>query len=540
MKTAARIADFLDAVGRARVLALFVLALAAWVAWAVGILPGPFASALFLGAVGISFNSVPSNLRVNFFAAEFDNTQASQGPALLSYRVLLVGQKTSAGTGTANQLYRVTSAAAVLTLAGRGSMLHRMALRYFANNTTTETWILILADNGAGTAATGTITVSGPSTAAGTLHLYLGGVYVPVTVASGDSANTIATAVGDAINDNLDLPVTATVLNAVVTWTFRHKGAVGNSYDVRANYQFGEAYPAGVSVAIVAASGGATNPTLTTGIAALGDNWYHVWAHPYTDSTSLAAIETELTRRFGPMTMIDGLAITSAAGSYSTLSTLGAARNSPHSKIVAQPGENPLTPPMEFAAAVAGVVALSGANDPALPLHTLAVTGALAPAESDLFTIEEKNLLLFDGISVSDVSAGGTVSLNTQITTYQTNGAGADDTSYLLSTTMLTLMYLRYSFRTRVRTRFARAKIANDGAVLGSGQVVLTPSVGRAEAVAWFKEMQQRGLVEDLDQFEQDLVVERDQSNPNQMNWLLPPTLMGPFIVGAAKIQFRV
>ncbi len=37
--------------------------------------------------------TIPSGLRVPFNAVEFDNSQAQQGPALLAYRALLIGQK---------------------------------------------------------------------------------------------------------------------------------------------------------------------------------------------------------------------------------------------------------------------------------------------------------------------------------------------------------------------------------------------------------------------------------------------------------------
>lgn len=522
---------------------LIGLAVLVALAWAARMVPTPAASSLITAAalgVGISFNSIPGNLRVPFFAVEFDNTRASQGPALLTYRALLIGQKTSAGTATANTLYKVTSAAAVLTLAGRGSMLHRQAMAWFANNQSTELWIGVLADNGAGVAASGTLTVTGPATAAGTLNIYFGGTLVQVAVASGDAQNTIASAINTAINAALDLPITSTVGTNVVTWTFRHKGTIGNDFDVRLNYQDGEATPAGVAVAIVAASGGTTNPVLTTLISALGDNWYQVIAHPYTDSTSLTAIETEMARRFGPMVMIDGVAITSAAGTQSALGTLGDSRNSPHSCIVAQPGKNPVTPPMEFAAAVAGAVAFYGAADPARPFQTLQVVGAKAPAEADRYTLTERNLELLDGISVSQVAADGTVSIGRLVTTYQTNAAGASDTSYLDVTTMLTLLYLRYSFRNRILTRYPRHKLADDGVRFGPGQAVMTPKLGRAEAIAWFREMEELGLVENFDQFKADLVVERATGLPNQLNFLLPPDLINQFIVGAAKVQFRL
>lgn len=487
----------------------------------------------------IGFNSIPTNLRVPFVAVEFSNQRASQSPALLSYRVLIIGQKTASGAWTANTVQKATNVDQVIIGAGRGSMLHRMALAYFANNRFTEVAFGVLADDAGGTAASGTLTVTGPATASGAISLYLGGTLVSIPVASGDVQNTIAAAISAAINANADLPVTAGVSTNVVTVTFRHKGLAGNSFDMRLNYQDGEATPAGVAIAIVALASGATNPALATLIAALGDNWYQVWAQPYTDATSLTAIENELASRFGPMRMIDGVAVTSAAGTQSALGTLGDGRNSPHLCIAAQPGKNPLTPPMEYAAAVAGVAALYGNTDPARPFQTLPVAGVRAPAEADRFTFTERNLELFDGISTSKV-VGGQVQLERLVTTYQTAGSGASDQSYLDVSTMLTLLYLRYSFRAMVANKFARFKLADDGTQFGPGQSVVTPKIMKAECLAWFRQMEAAGLVEAFDQFKQDVLVERNASDRNRLDVLLPPDLINQLIVTAAQIQFRL
>lgn len=488
----------------------------------------------------ISFNDTPGNLRVPFVAAEFDASQASQGPALLAYRALIVGQKTSAGSAAADSLHRITDPSQAIPLAGRGSMLHRMATAWRKSNRVTELWLGVVEDDDAGASAEGTITVSGTATATGTLSLYAGGVRVPVGVTDGDTATEVATAIAAAINANADLPVTATSDAAVVTVTFRHKGLVGNSYDLRHNYRAGEALPAGISLAYVALADGAGNPALDDLIAAMGDSWYQVIAHPYTDATNLAAIEGELSSRFGPLRMIDGVAVTSAAGSFSTLATLGGGRNSQHSAIMAQPGVSPITPPMEHAAECAALIALHGAADPARPFQTLALRHSLPPAESDLWTLEERNLLLFEGIGTTRVGAGDVVQLERPITTYQTNEAGADDTAYLDVTTLLTLMYLRYSFRTQMQQRYPRHKLANDGTRFGPGQAIITPKIGNAEALGWFRQMEARGLVEGFEQFKQDLLVERNVSDPNRLDFLLPPDLINQLIVTATKIAFRL
>jgi phage tail sheath gpL-like len=486
----------------------------------------------------ISFNSVPSNLRVPFVAVEIDNSRAAQGAALLEYRALFVGQKTSGGSASANTLHRVTSADQVRTLAGAGSMLHRQALAWFANNKLTETWILVLADDGAAVAATGTFAITGPATAAGTFSAWVGGERIAVAVASGDSATVIGEALEQAINADTSLPVTANNVTGTVTCTAKNAGSIGNQIDLRTNYADGEAYPAGVGCTVTAMASGATDPTLTSGISALTDQWFHVIAHPYSDDTSLDALEAELASRFGPMRMIDGVMVTSKAGAQSALSTLGDSRNSPHSVIVSQPGENPVTSPFEFAAAVAGLMALHGANDPARPFQTLAISRVKPPADADLFTFTERNTLLGDGIATSRVGAGGVVQIERLVTTYQTSPAGSPDPSYKDANTMLTLMYLRYSFRVQIANRYPRHKLANDGTRFGAGQAIITPMIGKGEALAWFRDMEALGLVEGFDQFKADLVVERNESDANRLDFKLSPDLINQLIVTGVQVSF--
>lgn len=494
--------------------------------------------------MSITFDNIPTTLRIPFVFSEFNSTRAQQGPALLAYKALAIGQKLSTGTWTADTVVRCTSVDQAILGGGRGSMIHRQAHAWFASNRSTELWFGVLADNGAGVAATGTIVVSGTASSSGTIALYLGGERITVGVNIGDSAGTIATAINTAINAALDLPVTSTVATATVTIAFRHKGLAGNTYDVRVSFRDTETLPGNISLTITALGGvvaGTTNPTLTNLIAAMSDLWFQIWTHPYTDATSLTAIETELSSRFGPQRSIDGIAITSASGSHGTLTTLGGTRNSQHSVIVAQPGASPLTPPMEFAAEVAAIVAFYGAADPARPFQTLATSHSMPVAQSDQWSNDERNLFLFAGIATTKLNASATgTQLERIITTYRTSPSGATDTAYLDATTLLTLLYLRFDWRTRIATRYPRHKLANDGTQFGAGQAVMTPQLGRGEALVWFRDMERLGLVEGFEQFERDLVCERDTVDVNRLNWLLPPDLINQLIGAAAQIQFRL
>lgn len=490
----------------------------------------------------ITFNSIPSTLRIPFVGVEFDSSQAQQGPSILPYSALHIGQKLSTGTWASDTINLATSVDQVIAGAGRGSIAHRQAIGWFASNKITTAYFGVTSDNGAGVAATGTIVFTAAATAGGTIAFYFGGVRVPVGVALGDATTALATNTAAAINAATDLPITATVTGSTVTLLFRHKGLVGNSYDVRHSWLDGEVLPAGVALTITAMGGvvaGTTNPTLTTLIAAMGDIWFQIWSHPYTDTTSLTAIEAELARRLGPMVSVDGVAITSLAGSLSTHTALGLARNSPSSSIIAQPGSAPLTPPMEFAAETAALVAASGSIDPAKPFQTLRYTNAVSTGLNNQFTATERDLLLHSGIATSLLGPGGVVQLGRVITTYQKSPAGSPDTAYLDATTALTLLYLRYDFRTQFSNDFPRHKLADDGTRFGAGQDIMTPQLAKGWAFGWFTEKERQGLVEDADGFKRDLIVERD-ADRNRLNFKLSPNLINQLVVTAAKFSFRL
>lgn len=486
--------------------------------------------------MSISFNQVPGNIRVPFLYAEFDSSKAQQGSAKKVYKALMMGQKLSGGTATADVPVTVTSEAQAITLFGRGSFLHLMVKKFFEANKFTSLTVIPQADNGAGVACQKTITVTGPATEAGTISLLIGGQKVQVAVANGDAQNAIAAAIDAAINAALDLPLTSAVSTNVVTTTSRHKGLLGIGVDIRHSYYTGEKLPAGVSLAIAQTVAGTTAPVLTTSIANMTEAQFDVIAFPYNDATSLAAIEAELLDRWGPVRQNDGLAFTAKDDTHANLITFGNARNSKHVSCLGV--EKFPNPSFEIAASVAGIAAYYLQIDPARPLQTLVLPKILPPAPADEFTVQERNLLLFDGVSTCRVTSGQEVALERVITMYQVNGAGAADTAYLDVPTMATLSYLRWDWRNTMLLKYPRHKLANDGTRFGAGQAIITPKLGKAEAIAKFRQWEEDGLVEGADQFKRDLIVERNSSDTNRLDFLLPPDLVNQLMVTGTQIGF--
>ncbi len=486
----------------------------------------------------VSFNSIPLDIRTPGQFIEIDNSRALTGLPQQTRKILVLGQRLAAGTVAAALPTRVLAGDQAKQYFGRASMLGAMVAAAKAANPYTEMWACALDDLVAGVAATGTITVSGAPTQAGTLNLYVAGSAVKVGVAAAEANATTATNIAAAINANLDLPVTASAALAVVTLTARHKGECGNSIDLRLNYYDGEQTPGGLVVAFAALTGGTGNPDVNAALTAIGGDQYYTVITPWTDAANMAALENFLGTRWGPMSQKTGHAFGCVSATQAGLSTYGSARNSPHSSIFGI--YNMPVAPWVTAAAWGSVTEFNGAIDPARPFQTLELPGLMAPPVASRFTREERDLLLHDGISTFIVDDGGRVLIERVITTYQTNSFGIADVSYLDLNTVWTVDYIRYAVRARIALKFPRYKLADDGTNFAPGQAIVTPSIIRAELVGLFRELEDVGLVEDFDQFKADLLVVRSTASPTQVNAVIPPNVVNQFLVFAASVQYRL
>ena len=91
---------------------------------------------------------------------------------------------------------------------------------------------IALDDAGSGVDATGTITIVGTATEAGTLTVIVGSERnhkFSVAVADSNTATDVAAAIVAAVNADLDVPVDAANVAGVVTFTAINAGTYGNS-----------------------------------------------------------------------------------------------------------------------------------------------------------------------------------------------------------------------------------------------------------------------------------------------------------------------
>lgn len=493
--------------------------------------------------MSISFNHIPSGIRVPLFYAEVDNS-AAYTPSD-NYQALIVAQMTD-GTAEAGKPVSVATESMAKKLFGRGSQAARMVAAYRNIDSFGQLVVIPLADASNAVKAEGTVTISGQATESGTLNLYVGGTRVQVTVAEDAEPATIATALADALAVKKDLPVTAEAEDGAVTFTAKNGGTCGNDIRLALNLRGeinGESTPSGISVEIVQMKGGSIDPDMEALIdsKALGDERYDFVALPYIDTAALDAFATEFgddTGRWSYTRQIYGHVYAAKRGEINTLKTFGATRNDQHCTIIGIEPEM-ASPSDEVLAAYVAKTSVFISADPARPTQTGALTGIMASPEGARFLLTERQTLLENGIATL-TTVSGTVQIERAITTYQKNSSGDADASYLDSETLHTLAYILRSLKSTITSKYARHKLADDGTRYGAGQAIVTPSVIKGELIAQYRKMELKGIVENADLFKQYLVVERNADNPNRLDVLFPPDLVNQLRIFAVLAQFRL
>lgn len=496
----------------------------------------------------ITFTNIPTTIRTPGAYNEIDNSRALQGLVANPHKALIVGQMMSDAdaTGSINRLYQITSEDVANSYFGTGSILARMCSKFKENNPNTELHAIAVGSV-AGTAASARITLSANMSATGdtTLYLLCNGKQQYVTITSAWSNPDILSAIETQVNLDSTLPMHASFAAAtsnIINFSAVCSGSLGNYLDVRVNYYTGQMNPLGYQsdgmIVISGFEGGATDPAVSDAWAVVDNIQYQYVIQPWIDATNLTSIEQEMEDRAGPLEDLMGQGFTAVRAALASCTTLGNTRNSPYNCIMGA-YDSP-TCPEEWAAAYGAVAAWNLNVDPARPLQFLKLKGILAPPEDSRFTRSERDVILYDGIATSIVDSGGSVLIERSITTYQTNALGVLDPSYLDVETLATLNEIRYQYKNRMVNRFIipRFKLADDSFPVQPGSFVATPKTIKQEIIALFTLLRDKGLIENLDDFIDNLVVERSVTDRSRVDVLLPPDLINQFRVLASRLSF--
>lgn len=452
----------------------------------------------------VNFEKIKVSTRKPGVYVEWNTKLAVRNLPANKQRVLLIAQHNQADLGALTPLENVFSAADVAEKYGAGSQAHLMVLAAIKSYAYADLSLITVADNNAGVAATGTITVSSVADTQGVLRVSIGNAdTLTVGVAAGADAAKVAASVKDAVNAAVSLPVTAEAAEGVVTLTAKNKGTQGNHIRVRAANT-----AAGLSVAVKAMSGGDADADIEPALNAVVAEGHDLIAVGCTDEANLLKLRNHLETVGAPEEKRWALGIYGQTGSLSQATTLAGRLNNPYLYAAWYRGTPSL--PCELAAAFAAVVASE--EDPARPLNTLKLNAVGVCDSADKTMRTEQENALYNGVTPIETSPDGTsAQIVRAISTYTKTANGTPDESLLDMTSVRTLIYVSGACSDRIALRFPRDKMTQRNI-----------DRVRSELIDVLMRCEELEIVENVEENLPNLIVERNKQNPGFLNARVP------------------
>ncbi|MBI3677393.1 MAG: phage tail sheath subtilisin-like domain-containing protein [Proteobacteria bacterium] len=469
----------------------------------------------------IPMSNIPSSIRKPGVYGEFNTSMAMQGLPANQQKLLLVGQRLATGAVPANVPTQILSGEDAALFFGRGSVIHRMANAALFANRYAQLYAIGMDDAAGSSSAAGSVKAGGPATSSGLLSIFVGMDQVNVGIASGDSANAIATNILAAMPSYPHLPVAAAIDAADATkvnFTAKNKGTVGN----QVNLGYAQTFAAGVTLTVVQMTGGAGDPNLATALANVFAAQFQIIAVATNDSASITALNTHVTNVSSALERRPGIGLFGMTGSLASATTLSGQINSGRiqNKYLRYTGATVCQAmAMEI---VAGYGATKASiEDPSQPLDNVVIPGIPPSAVPDRLSRVEQETCLANGVSPLEVGPGNIVKVVRATTTYTLNPAGVPDPALLDVTTICTLDFVRDAMTQRIALRFAGAKIS-----------AKTPDRVRDQILDVLLQLERLEMVVGVAQYEKDVVVEKNIQAVGRLDCKIPtPVIPGLHIV---------
>jgi|GEM_PF-5149697 len=476
-------------------------------------------------------------VKTPLFYANISKTNTNFDPACCA--ALLIGPATS---GAAEQVACVNSEAEGIALAGAGSFLASMISHYYLNNGEGQLCVLPVADAAGSTAASLNLDFSGSTaTEGGVIPINVGAYGVNnVPVAIGDTHLTIAAAFTALINgDSNELVSAVDNADGTVTLTAKNAGTLGNDIAVAVGN-----LPAGVSVNGTGfLAGGAVDADLQAALASIGDCQYCYIGSAFYDLTNLGYFKDFLAARWEYNQLNFGMAFTAhPRDTHGNLLTYAQSPNSQHISVTHSNCTD--SPSFDIVGALTGVIQNAVCQDPAANLQFTSLNGVgctdSCAVDSDCFNFEEGELLLNNGMTTLQCGADGLAQIVRLRTTFLTDSIGNPCEVYEDAISLFTIQGIIERLNIFVLSRFSQVKLFNNSVELEGRGKATTPNLIKGAILQFFEDELQGFLADDVAEFKQSLVVERDDSDANRINICFDVNLANQLIIVAVKMQPRL
>ena len=484
----------------------------------------------------ITFTTIPASIRKPGVYTEENTSNALQGLSPLSNTVCLIAQQTTSGAQPANTPVKIFSESDLILYCGAGSVAHLAGLAALSANPEVALTVLPLADAVGGAPAVGSFGITGIAGNAGNINFWVGDENINVSVATGDTAVTIANNAKLALSQvSIETPVTVGVTGTNhIELTAKNKGTLGNQIALSVKASAGLT---GLAFGVTGMNAGSGDPVLGnyltpgTPMAAVVNGGYNIFISTLNDATNLGSLasminfassSTEQRRAVGIFGLTD---LTATYAAIETLcgTTLNNGRFS--AAYLSYASDNlAKTTAFEIAGAYGSVIASS--DDPAVPYDGLVLTPIAPPAVIDRFSRTTQEDLLHNGVTPLAVIPGEQVAIVRAISTYTVNSLNVPDPTLLDITTIQTLDYVAAQVRQRLTLRFPRSKLSSR-----------TASKVRAEVLDVLYLLQSLEIVQNVKQYESGVIVETDTQDFTRLDIKIPTNIVVGMHIVAALLE---
>lgn len=460
-----------------------------------------------------------------------------------SYPILLMGNKTTAGSATADTVvYGPTSNPPLQTeqdcinLFGTGSEVHREFLRVTdprlgAGNKTTAVFAIAVAES-AGTAATLIITWTGTAIApGGSTRVWVGSEFVDVNVSTGDTPTVIAANVVLAINAKTKWAVTATSSVGAVTILCKNKGPRGNWLRGSASISSGITTTVNTNVPTFFTTG-ATADDNTTALATLVGKRFYYYVSAAEDATQYGALCTQVAAQALPAVGSRQRAFAAYNGTQANAITIATGINAARDEYIHS--QNNDWTPLEIAAFTAAIYAQTETKPK--PRHNFSGFGngnssaesvwkIPAPRDGTTPSATALNTAIKNGLTPIGVNTNGTTYIAKRCTTRCLNGANQDFRSRDAHKVTVTDFFADDWFA-KLNTQFTGKDITDDPAQGQHvpGATVATPKTIKGALVQLLTDYDNNDQLQGLTTIIAGTVVQREQTPTTRASCRIPFT----------------
>lgn len=482
--------------------------------------------------MGVSASAIS---RVTGVQVSYKNFNAGAAQ-MLSQRLAVIGLGNHGVTYGTDKYECEGSAAEIGDRYGYGSPLHLIAKALFpvsGKGASFPVTFYPLAEAEGAIQATGKIEADGTSTKLGSGKVIIGGVTAEFACPAEATEDVVLTAIKDAINANIDMPVTAgAIADNELTVTAKVSGTAGNAIKM-----YVEADIPGIVFNATAMENGAVDPDIDTALAKVGEVWEtaFICAFNYNDAAKLEKAFVFGEGRWDTLVKKPCLFFWGCTDGYAVRTAVTDIRPKDYINALITSVASPELPYVIAAKAMLNDILTVADSNPAQG-YKGQLSGLIAGPDAAQENYQTRNSSAIKGAS-TNIKTGSVAELNDIVTFYHPVSEGKyPSRRYVVD--IIKLMNIVYNMRLILEADEKKGAPLIEDNTVTSNPAAIQPKMVKSELLRLAKTLADKAIIQDTEFTKDGLKAEIDSENPKRLNVTFPVKLSGNAEVISGDIYY--